>query len=162
MQTCIETSTAMTTRHTALIACANMLQELMPLGSDDQAQTAALVIQEAEQALALPDFPHDFEFTIEGPDGIPLHPEAYPDLQAAIEAAAAFPLRYAHQGYYKTARMEQLDLAVLPKCLTLHAIPKPPRTGIKGMPERSHTPTPCSNPTSSPPHRCPLHHVRTP
>jgi hypothetical protein len=117
----------MTTKHTALLACITMLQELhRTTASKDQDEAITACLIEARSALELPDFPDDFEFAIEGPDGIHLHPEPYENLQAAIEAAAAFPLRFLHQGYYLDARMQRLDLKLIPKCLTLECWPKEP------------------------------------
>jgi hypothetical protein len=37
---------------------------------------------------------------INGPEGFGLHPESYKTLGEAIHAAACFPLRYVHRGYY--------------------------------------------------------------
>ena len=114
----------MITKNTALVSCITMLQELMSGASNDVADTIDACLQDAQIALEIPDFPGDFEFEIEGPDGINLHPEPYPDLQSAMEAAAAFPLRFVQQGCYSSVKYGHIELELLPKCLTLTGHPK--------------------------------------
>ncbi len=66
-----------------------------------------------------------FAYDIISPDGLPIGQSRYPTVEHALQAAMNFVLRYAHQGYYKDCRMEQIPLHELSQRMYLKRYPLP-------------------------------------
>jgi hypothetical protein len=66
-------------------------------------------------ALSTPAAPR--EWMIMSPDHFPIHPEAYTSLDELVSAAARFPLRFLHQGFYRDGNGNHIPVADLPGLL---------------------------------------------
>lgn len=66
------------------------------------------------------------QFEIIGPDGIGIFPEPFEDLNEVVAAAAAFPLRFLHQGYFLDFRKNRIPIEDLPRMLELVVIYEDP------------------------------------
>jgi hypothetical protein len=109
----------MTKKNIALQICIDLLHDQMRKTTDnDMADVFDAAIIKAKEALASNEL-DDYDISILGPDGIPLHPEPYENMQEAIKAAAYFPLRYAHVGYYVDCRRERIPMQELPERIEL-------------------------------------------
>ncbi len=62
------------------------------------------------------------QYVLWGPDGLPTHPEPCDSLDELVQRAAAFPLRYQHQGHYTDSGMRRLSLEELAAALYVEVI----------------------------------------
>lgn len=106
----------MLTKNAALASCVELLESLLATTTNDLAETIATTAQQARDAIAIPfQCP---KLSIMGPEGITLHPYSYESLDELVKAAANFPLRFLHQGYYAGIR-DRIAITDLPNHISV-------------------------------------------